>query len=69
MRTFSFIAFACLTVALLGGTRADAADQEAWCAYYDDNAGTNCGFATFEQCEADISGVGGYCSPNLEGDQ
>jgi len=45
MRTFSFIAFACLTVALLGGTRADAADQEAWCAYYDDNAGTNCGLS------------------------
>ncbi|HYS83543.1 MAG: DUF3551 domain-containing protein [Alphaproteobacteria bacterium] len=69
MRTFTFIALACLTVAFAGGTRADAADREAWCAYYEDNAGTNCGFATFEQCQADISGVGGYCAPNPDAGQ
>jgi hypothetical protein len=34
-----------------------------WCAYYN-NTGTNCGFQTFAQCEADISGIGGACQPN-----
>jgi Protein of unknown function (DUF3551) len=49
-------------LALLGmtGTPADAA---AWCAYYDAST-YNCGFHTFEQCRANVSGVGGYCSPN-----
>jgi hypothetical protein len=60
MRMISFLA---LALVFAGGTHADAA---AWCAYY--NEGTNCGFATFEQCEADISGVGGYCAPNAEED-
>jgi Protein of unknown function (DUF3551) len=38
-----------------------------WCAYY--NMGgfggaTNCGFATWQQCQAAISGVGGSCGAN-----
>jgi hypothetical protein len=35
-----------------------------WCAVYSNGAGTNCGFNTYRQCQADISGVGGYCRRN-----
>ncbi len=29
------------------------------------SGGRNCGFDTYEQCRAAVSGVGGYCEPNL----
>jgi hypothetical protein len=36
-----------------------------WCAYRDGDGGArNCGFATFEQCLAAVSGVGGNCGPS-----
>jgi hypothetical protein len=36
-----------------------------WCAELSGQDGaTNCGFATWQQCQANISGVGGFCSPN-----
>jgi Protein of unknown function (DUF3551) len=36
-----------------------------WCAQYGDQDGMrNCGFSTFEQCRAAISGNGGYCMQN-----
>ena len=38
--------------------------QGPWCAYMAEGSGTDCGFYSFEQCRATISGVGGYCSPN-----
>jgi Protein of unknown function (DUF3551) len=43
-----------------------AAQNHSWCAEYDfGSAGaTNCGFATFQQCLATVSGVGGSCGPN-----
>jgi hypothetical protein len=25
----------------------------------------NCGFSTIEQCRATVSGIGGFCEPNL----
>ena len=40
-----------------------AADPYKWCANYR-NGGSNCGFTTFEQCQATVSGVGGSCEPN-----
>lgn len=40
-----------------------ASRRSTWCATYR-YGGTNCGFSTFEQCRAAISGVGGSCSPN-----
>ena len=40
-----------------------AADPYKWCANYR-NGGSNCGFTTFEQCQATVSGVGGFCGPN-----
>jgi len=43
-----------------------AAQNSQWCAYYDFAFGgaTNCGFSTFQQCLATVSGVGGSCGPN-----
>jgi hypothetical protein len=44
------------------------ADQYRWCAVYggngDGDGGTNCYFVTLEQCEAAISGAGGFCTPS-----
>jgi hypothetical protein len=39
--------------------------QGAWCAsYFGPSGGTNCGFYTYAQCRAAVSGVGGTCSPS-----
>ena len=42
------------------------ADPYRWCADYGvfGNRGTNCYFRTIQQCQAAVSGVGGYCRPN-----
>jgi uncharacterized protein DUF3551 len=58
-RTLALLALTGLALSYSGGARADG----AWCAYYADQS-SNCGFATFQQCQADISGVGGVCSRN-----
>ena len=57
MRTVSIIS-AILATLSLSTVGAHAA---TWCAHYR-NGGTNCGFHSFEQCQAAISGNGGYCS-------
>jgi hypothetical protein len=51
---------------LLAGAPAQAADEWPWCAYYGalGMGATNCGFATRAQCQAAISGVGGFCQTN-----
>jgi hypothetical protein len=51
-------------VALPQASRAQQFREYPWCAYYFKDGGSNCYFATYAQCRADISGVGGYCSPN-----
>jgi len=36
-----------------------------WCAQYSSGSGgTNCGFYSFEQCMAAVSGNGGFCRQN-----
>jgi hypothetical protein len=42
------------------------ADPYRWCAQYGlrGGGGTNCGFITLRQCEATVSGIGGFCVPN-----
>ena len=42
------------------------AQDYPWCAYYNFDRGgaRNCGFATWQQCQAAISGVGGSCGEN-----
>jgi len=58
-------AFAVLTAtSLIGDAKAD---PYRWCAEYGGagrGGGTNCYFATLEQCRAAISGNGGFCRPN-----
>jgi hypothetical protein len=61
--TLALLALTAFALFYTGSAR--AAEKEAWCAYYADQS-SNCGFATFQQCEADISGVGGMCSRNPE---
>jgi hypothetical protein len=39
------------------------AKEPAWCAAYR-NGSNNCGFYTYEQCMATISGIGGFCNRN-----
>jgi hypothetical protein len=46
---------------------ARAEEPYAWCAIYSggrDGGGTNCGFVTWAQCMATISGIGGICQEN-----
>jgi len=49
-------------------TRAEALNYP-WCAYYDGGrggGGTNCGFTTYQQCMATVSGIGGFCERNTQ---
>jgi hypothetical protein len=43
------------------------AQNYPWCAYYgDDFGGTNCGFVSYEQCMATVTGIGGFCDHNTQ---
>lgn len=42
-----------------------AAAAAPWCAAYR-NGSNNCGFYTYEQCMAAVSGVGGFCNRNYD---
>jgi len=57
MRTVSVISVILATLSL----STVGAHAAPWCAHYR-NGGTNCGFHSYEQCQAAISGNGGYCS-------
>jgi uncharacterized protein DUF3551 len=60
------IAIAVILVAGSAINRAEA-DPYRWCAEYGSGGGgggTNCYFVTLEQCQAAISGNGGFCRPN-----
>jgi hypothetical protein len=48
------------------GTRAEAQNYP-WCSIYTDGlGGENCGFTTFQQCLANVSGIGGFCERNTQ---
>ena len=52
-----------IALALIGvGTNAKAQNYP-WCAFYK-NGGQNCGFTTFQQCQAALSGGADFCLPN-----
>lgn len=56
------------TIAVAGlVANAPSAALGAWCAEYR-TGGTNCGFSSFSQCQATISGAGGFCN-QIGGDQ
>jgi hypothetical protein len=68
IRTFAmtrvFIVAAAAASALLT-TPASAEVQYPWCAQYRwPIDATNCGFVSYPQCMATVSGVGGYCYQN-----
>ena len=58
MRTIAVAAILFAAFSLSSGARADG----TWCAHY--VLHTNCGFYSYEQCEAARSGNGGFCSRN-----
>ncbi|HTV37789.1 MAG TPA: DUF3551 domain-containing protein [Xanthobacteraceae bacterium] len=62
-----------LTLGILGSMFAFGGLAEAqnypWCAQYgggEMGGGTNCGFTTYEQCMATLSGNGGFCNRNTQ---
>lgn len=61
-------AVAALTISPLVATPARAEIEYPWCAQYgggrDGLGATNCGFVTLAQCQATVSGVGGFCIQN-----
>ena len=44
----------------------EAATEYPWCAQYGrwGGGGRNCGFVSFQQCMATVSGIGGFCERN-----
>ena len=53
-------------IAVLGSAATARAEvQYPWCAEYRrSHGGTNCGFVSYQQCLATISGIGGICYRN-----
>jgi Protein of unknown function (DUF3551) len=63
MRTTA-ITFAITFAALFLSTVGAHADG-TWCARYSTpGGGSNCGFYSFAQCQATVSGIGGFCQRN-----
>jgi len=43
-----------------------AGTDGSWCAQYGTGfSGKNCGFYSFDQCRASVSGIGGVCQRNV----
>jgi Protein of unknown function (DUF3551) len=62
MRTVPLIsiAFAALLLSTMG-----ARAGGGWCANYGTgHSGSDCSFNSFEQCQATLSGLSGFCQPN-----
>jgi hypothetical protein len=66
MRTLLFVT-GMLAAAGAMSTGAQAQNYP-WCAQYGGQNGgaSNCGFTTFEQCMATLSGMGGFCDRNTQ---
>jgi hypothetical protein len=62
------VAVAALALAGVAGSSASAKASDGdgpWCAVGGGRSGyENCGYFTFRQCRAAVSGVGGACRPN-----
>jgi hypothetical protein len=63
IRQGSTLLAALLALVVFAPSAGQAAEQK-WCAQYGPDGGRNCGFATFEQCQTTVSGVGGFCEQN-----
>ncbi|MGB6537190.1 MAG: DUF3551 domain-containing protein [Xanthobacteraceae bacterium] len=64
---FLFFVAATFVAAAALGTPAQAQNYP-WCANYSGHGGggTNCGFTSFQQCMATVSGIGGFCDQNTQ---
>jgi len=64
MRTLLAAALTALPL-LLVATDIAQAQNYPWCAQYTTRGGArNCGFVSWQQCMATVSGVGGFCERN-----
>jgi hypothetical protein len=66
---YTLIVMAAMAVATAFVSRSPAqAEDWPWCVDYNGGGngggGTNCGFASWEQCQVTVRGVGGWCYPN-----
>lgn len=63
---FATILAALVAPALFTPSAARADIQYPWCANYGGSmsGSSNCGFSTWDQCMATVSGIGGFCAPN-----
>jgi len=59
------LALAILAAAAVAPSPSQAVEYP-WCAQYGarGDGGRNCGFVSFEQCMATVSGIGGFCERN-----
>jgi len=65
MRTLYDVAAATLLM-LLAQADFAAAQNYPWCAQLNLRGGArNCGFVSWEQCMATVSGIGGFCEQNF----
>lgn len=64
MRAVIFV-LGILIGAIMVGAPAQAQNYP-WCARYSGGrgGGENCGFTSFDQCMANVRGIGGYCARN-----
>jgi len=67
MRYIVVIGIAAIASLTALATPARSEIEYPWCAQYSGRGGggRNCGFSTIEQCRATVSGIGGFCEPNL----
>jgi hypothetical protein len=63
MMRFILSSLAVALAVLIAADQSAEAREYPWCARYDWTT-TNCGFVSFQQCLATISGIGGRCEPN-----
>lgn len=64
MSKYLLAAAVAVTFAALSPPTPASAAEYPWCAQYDRGGGRNCGFVSFQQCQATASGNGGYCERN-----
>jgi hypothetical protein len=67
MRCIALMGIAAIASLTALTTPVGAEIEYPWCAQYSGRGGggRNCGFSTIEQCRATVSGIGGFCEPNL----
>lgn len=64
MRTIRAALLAAPVMMVIGAGSASAQNYP-WCAQYNLRGGaTNCGFVSYAQCMATVSGIGGFCQRN-----